>query len=110
MRFGKKIHTLRKAKAMTLRALAAEVDVGFTYLSKIENAKLGFGDAPSEKLIRRLADALGADEEELLLMADKIPAAIRKRIRERPDVFRALANCDDTTLDRVLVQLGQNPA
>jgi transcriptional regulator with XRE-family HTH domain len=110
MRFGKKLRSLRQAKGLTLRALAEQVDVGFTYLSKIENSKLGFGDAPSEKLIHRLADALDADEEELLLIANKIPAGIKQRIWERPDVFGKLASCDDATLDRVMVQLRRKPS
>ena len=33
-------------------------DVNFTYLGKIENRMLDFGDYPSEKLIRKLAKAL----------------------------------------------------
>jgi hypothetical protein len=42
------------------------------------------------------------DEDELLLLAEKIPAAIRKRLFERPEVFRVLANLDDRALDRVM--------
>ena len=37
MRFGEMIHSLRKAKGLTLRQLAEKVDVGFHYLSKVEN-------------------------------------------------------------------------
>lgn len=63
--------------------------MSFTYISKVENAKLHFGDFPSEKFII-LAEELEADEEELLLMADKVPERISKRVRERPDAFRVL--------------------
>lgn len=70
--------------------------------------KLGFGDAPSEKLIHRLADALDGDEEELLLMANKIPAGIRKRIRERPEVFRRIAKLSNRALDKLLQQIGSS--
>ena len=100
--FGQKIRELRQAKGWTLRQLAPKVSVGFTYLSKVETGRLDFGDYPSEALIHRLADAFNADEEELLILADKVPQKIRKRLKERPDVFRTLADLDDSTLDAVL--------
>jgi hypothetical protein len=59
----------------------------------------------SEELICKLAKALEVDEDELLILAEKIPGQIRKRFFERPDVFRALARCDDKTLDRVRAQI-----
>ena len=102
MRFGEKIRELRKAKAMTLRGLAPLVSVGFHYLSKVENEKLDFGDFPSEVLIKKLAEVLNGDESELLLLAQKVPDRIRQRVLERPEVFTALANCDDALLDKVM--------
>lgn len=105
MRFGQRVRELRKAKNLSQRTLGSQVGVSFTYVSKIENEKLDFGDYPSEELICKLAIALDVDEDELLLLAEKIPAAIRKRLFERPDVFRALARCDDKTLDRLLAQI-----
>lgn len=105
MLFGQTIRTLRKAQNLTLRDLASKVKVTFTYLSKIENEKLDFGDYPSEAVIRKLANALNADPDELLLAAKKIPDDIRKRVIERPDAFRKLAKLDDKGLDRVLAFL-----
>ena len=87
----------------TLRSLSEKVGVTFTYLSKIENHKLSFGEFPGEDLIRRLAFALDADPDELLLLAEKIPEAIRRRILQRPDVFRRMADLDDRHLDDVLI-------
>jgi len=102
MTFGERIRELRLAKDLTLRALAKEVGVTFTYLSKIENQKLSFGEFPSNEMILKLASALEADPDELLLLAEKIPEAIRKRVLERPDVFRKMAGMDDNQLDDVL--------
>lgn len=68
-----------------------------------------YGDYPSEEKIRRLAKALDADEDELMLLAEKIPEPIRKRVLQRPDAFRAFATCDDETLDRLMVAVGQSP-
>lgn len=102
MGFGQKIRELRNAKGLNQRELGDLVGVSFTYISKVENEKLDFGDYPSEALIHRLADALGADEDELLLLAEKIPQRIKARVLERPDAFRQLADLDDTALDGVL--------
>ena len=103
--FGQKIRELRQAKGWTLRQLAPKVSVGFTYLSKVETGRLDFGDYPSEALIHRLADALDADEQELLILADKVPQQIRKRLKERPDVFRRIAQMDDRALDDLLQKM-----
>src|SRR5262245_52762271 len=86
MTFGERIRELRKGKDLTLRDVARQVEVNFTYLSKIENHKLDFGDYPSEELIHRLGAALNGDVDELLLLAKKIPAGIRERVIQRPDV------------------------
>ncbi|GAA5509512.1 helix-turn-helix transcriptional regulator [Novipirellula caenicola] len=105
MTFGQRVRELRKIQGFTLRELAPEAGVSYTYLSKVENERLDFGEYPSEALIRRLASALKADEEELMLLADKVPASIRKRLRERPDAFRRLAELNDQTLDQLIASL-----
>ena len=75
-----------------------------SYISKVERGRLRFGDYPSEKFIHKLAIELGANEDELLMLADKVPESIRERIRERPDVFRVMAKMDDDQLDRLMWQ------
>lgn len=102
MTFGERLRELRKAKNLSQRALADKVDINFTYLSKVESEKLDFAQYPSEELIRKLAKALEADVDELLLLAKKIPPDIRERVIERPDAFRKIASLDDETLDAVL--------
>jgi len=105
MQFGERVHQLRTQQGLTQRDLAAKIGVSDTYISKVENENLHFGDFPSEKFIHKLADFLNADEEELLLLANKVPAGIRKRVCERPDAFRQLAALDDSTLDEVLANI-----
>ena len=102
MNFGERIRELRQAKQLTLRELAAQVGVGFTYISKIENHKLEEGHGPSEKLIHKLAVELDGDEEELLLLAEKVPEVIRRRVIEQPEAFMALAQLGDADLTEVL--------
>lgn len=107
MTFGNRIRELRQAKNLTLRDVAKRVKVTFTYLSKIENQKLSFGEFPSDDLIVRLARVLGADPDELLLLAEKIPDSIRKRVLQRPDVFRKVADMDDAALDRLMAKIDE---
>ena len=106
MTFGEKVRELRQAKQLTLRELAAKVGVGFTYISKIENHKLEEGHGPSERLIHKLAAELDGNEEELLLLAEKVPEPIRKRVCERPEVFRLIAGMNDKEMDQFLERFG----
>jgi HTH-type transcriptional regulator, competence development regulator len=108
MTFGERVRELRKSKNLTLRELAVKVKVNFTYLSKIENQKLSFGEYPSEDLIRKLAKVLEGEVDELLLLAQKIPEDIKKRVIERPDAFRKIARLDDERLDKLLEELGED--
>ena len=105
MAFSERVRQLRKERNLSQRDLATKVGVNFTYISKIENEKLDFGDYPSEDLIGKLAKALHADTDELLILARKIPEAIKKRVMDRPDVFRKLAKLDDESLDELLKKL-----
>ncbi len=101
MNFGEHVKTLRNNCQLTQAELARRLDVSMSYISKVERGRLHFGDYPSEKFIHKLAGELGADEDELLLLADKVPASIRKRIRQRPALFRKLAAMDKQSLDAV---------
>ena len=105
MKFGQRIRGLRKGKGLGQRALGKLVGVSFTYISKIENHQLDFGEYPSEELIRKLAKTLEADEDELLVLAEKVPDRIRRRVLERPDAFRKLTELDDKALDRLMAHL-----
>ena len=104
MRFGEAIRELRQERNLSQRELAAMVDVTFTYISKIENHKLDFGEHPSEVMICKLAEALAADEDELLFLAEKVPPQIKQRVMERPEAFRKFAQLDDKTLDQLVEQ------
>jgi transcriptional regulator with XRE-family HTH domain len=108
MTFGERIRELRKAKNFNQSELADKVGINFTYLSKIENDKLASSEFPSEDTIKKLAKALGASADELLLMAKKVPDSIRKRVIERPDAFRKFAALDDKAIDKLLEDLGDD--
>ncbi len=107
MTLGQTIRSMRKALNLSQRDLAMKVKVNFTYISKIENEKLDFGDYPSEELIVKIAKALDADADELLILAKKVPEGVRKRVIQRPDAFRKLASLDDDALDKLLENLDE---
>jgi len=96
-----------KAKDLTQRELAERVGINFTYLSKIENHRLGRYQFPREDTIKALAAELDASAEDLLLLAKKIPESIKARIIKRPDAFRKMASLDDETMDRLLRDLDE---
>jgi hypothetical protein len=79
------------------------------HLRRVENERLNFGDYPSDALIHRLADALEADEEELLILAKRVPEPVKQRFLQRPDAFRAFAGCGDETLDKLMTEIGKTP-
>lgn len=61
--------------------LADQLNVSVSHICKVETERLHFGDYPSGKFIHKLADEFGVDEDELLLLANKVPASILERIR-----------------------------
>jgi transcriptional regulator with XRE-family HTH domain len=74
LKFGERIRELRKSNKLTQRALAKIVDLDFSYISKIENDRLEH--TPSINTIQRLAEALNADELELMQLANKVPTLL----------------------------------
>jgi transcriptional regulator with XRE-family HTH domain len=79
-KFGQRVRELRRAKNLGQRALAAKMGVSFTYVSRIECETLDFGPYLSEEWICKLAKALDANPDELLLLPKKIPEPIRRRV------------------------------
>ena len=75
--FGKFLRRTRKHKKLTQRALASEVGINFTYLSKVENDVAGFSSL-SEPTLEKLADALDVDPDEMITRAGKIPSDVRQ--------------------------------
>ena len=61
MRFGERVRVLRTTKGLSVCA-GKMIGVSSTYVSKIENEKIDFGEYPSEDSNRKLASVLEADE------------------------------------------------
>jgi transcriptional regulator with XRE-family HTH domain len=107
---GQRIREIRKTRNLTQRELADRVGINFTYLSRVENDRLDDEQTPREETLQKIAKALDADPDELLLLARRIPDAYRDRILSRPGVFRKLLNLSDTALEELVGQLEERSA
>jgi transcriptional regulator with XRE-family HTH domain len=83
LKFGTKLRELRKKAGLSLRDLASDVNVDYSYLSKIENGVL---PPPSEKVILQLAESLKADKDDLLTLAGRIPPDIAEILQNRETI------------------------
>jgi transcriptional regulator with XRE-family HTH domain len=95
--FGQTVRAARKRKDLTLRELSGEVDLHFSYLSRIENDRLPH--PPSEEVVRRLSRRLDLNADRAMVKAGWIPdwlrsylvdneaftARLMKRIQQDPD-------------------------
>lgn len=77
--FGDYLRELRKQAGLSQRELAQQAGIDFTYLSKIENSRV---DPPGEATMRALARALGADPEDLLARARKMPRDLKQLVAQ----------------------------
>jgi transcriptional regulator with XRE-family HTH domain len=88
--FGALVRRERQAKEIGLREMANRIGVSPTYLSKIER---GDFDPPAEDKVRKIAEIIGRDADELLALAGRVASdltdIIRQRPREMADFLRA---------------------
>ncbi|MCL4519855.1 MAG: helix-turn-helix domain-containing protein [Thaumarchaeota archaeon] len=96
MQFGSHLRELRKARGLSLRQLAEDAEIDFTYLSKVETNKI---PPPSEEAIARLAAELGADLDELLSLAKKVDKNLHDFLVTEPDAPRLLRAWKDGRIE-----------
>lgn len=81
-KLGEHIRRRRKERGLGLRATATKVGISAGYLSRIE------GDAekypPGEEVIRKLAEVLEDDFDELMALAGRVAQALKNHVREDP--------------------------
>ena len=77
---GSLIRKLRKAKGLSLRKLAKQVDVSFVNIAHIENGRV----VTSKKVLKQIAHALNYNLDKLLAVGNKVDDDIEKIIRKRP--------------------------
>lgn len=89
--FGDRIRKLREEKkqsdpSFTLRQFAQAVGISATFLSKVETGEF---PPPSAENIKRMAELLEVNADELLALAGKVDPGLPEFIREKP---KALAD------------------
>ncbi len=84
-KFGAYIRTLREAQEISLRKFADRAQISPTYLSKVERDEF---PPPGEEAVRRIAEILGEDPDELLALAGKVASDLPEIIQQHP---RAMA-------------------
>jgi len=75
--FGEYLRGLRKSAGLSQRDLAARAGIDFTYLSKIENGRV---EPPAEETVLTLARVLGAEADDLLGRARKMPRDLKRLV------------------------------
>ena len=79
--FGAIVRREREAKEIGLREMAKKIGISPTYLSKIER---GDFDPPAEDKVRKIAEVIGRDPDELLALAGRVASDLTDIIRQRP--------------------------
>jgi len=82
MEFGIRLKELRIEKQLSLKTLADTVNVNHAYLSRIEAGHI----SPSENVVRQIAKALGHDENELMILTNRIPPSWRPTIQKSSEI------------------------
>jgi transcriptional regulator with XRE-family HTH domain len=85
--FGPTVKRLRLAKGLSQKDLAEAVGIDFGYLSNIERSKV---NPPSRDVVLRIAKVLGADSDELLVLAHRVPTDIERIITQGSYIPRVL--------------------
>jgi transcriptional regulator with XRE-family HTH domain len=98
--FGERLRELRKSTGMSQREVADKVGIDFTYLSKIESGTML---PPSEKVIRKLADALGGDKDELITLAGKVPSDVVNMLKNK-EVLEFLRSGNSAEIKKFIKQ------
>lgn len=85
--FGERIKELREKHGISQRKFALALNITPTYMSKIERGEF---PPPSEAVIKRMADMLHVDSDELLSYADKVDSELLSIIKGEPTKYAAL--------------------
>src|SRR5262245_44902961 len=79
-KFGAFIRQEREAKGLSLRDMAKKIKVSPTFLSKVETEDW----KPGEEKLRKIAEVIGCDPDDLLARAGRIPSELSEIIKQSP--------------------------
>jgi transcriptional regulator with XRE-family HTH domain len=79
-KFGEFIRRERDAKGLSLREMAKKIKVSPTFLSKVETEDW----KPGEEKLRKIAEVISCDPDDLLARAGRVPAELSEIIKQSP--------------------------
>lgn len=89
--FGRVLREKRLEKKYSLRKFAQLVGISPTYLSQVEQSNV---DPPTADRVKRMAEILGVDVDELTALAGRLtedlPGIIHEAPKDVPDLLRAV--------------------
>jgi transcriptional regulator with XRE-family HTH domain len=86
-KFGAFVRRQREAREIGLREMAKMIGVSPTYLSKVERDEF---PPPAEDKVRKIAEIIGCDSDELLAQAGRVSSDLSEIIKQRPRELAAL--------------------
>jgi transcriptional regulator with XRE-family HTH domain len=100
-RFGLVVREKRMATGLSLRKFADMVGVSPTYLSQVEHGKC---DPPTAERVRRMAEILGENADELTALAGRVPDDLPRLLQKHPARLAAfIREASDLTPDQLQV-------
>ena len=80
--FAAKLRFDRELAGLSVRQLADDTGISFSYITKIETGRAGKGISPD--IVAKLATRLGADVLEYLHLSDVVPAPLKELLASEP--------------------------
>ena len=94
--FGQRIRRVRKERKLGLRQTATKAGISATFLSRVETEKEPA--TPSEETIRKLAEVLGDDFDELMQLAGRIPTSVKDYIKADPGMPEFMRRAQESNI------------
>ncbi len=82
MNFPEYLKSLRKG-LFSQRELADKIGISHSYISKLEN---GIDPPPSNDILLRMAEALNANSDEILIAAGRMPLNLKKQLDQSKSI------------------------
>lgn len=100
---GEWLRDARIAKGVSLRSVAAQLEITPSYLSDIENDRR----TPAEDVLRKLTEAVGVDFEDAMALAGRFGEVAERYIKRQPGAVRLMrqvsaANLSAADLEEII--------
>src|SRR5512132_3118846 len=103
-KFGAFIRREREGKEIGLREMAKMIGVSPTYLSKVKRDEF---PPPAEDRVKKIAEILDLDADELLALADRVSSDLSDIIKQQPREIAALLRTTKGLTAEDLVRLAR---